>query len=295
MKRIFIDGAAGTTGLQIYDRLTSRTDVELAVLPDELRKDLAARKAALNDCDLVVLCLPDEAAREAVGLIENPAVKVLDASTAHRVDDDWVYGFPELTPFQAERIKAAKRVSNPGCYATGFLALTAPLVAAGLIHPGMHITSFGLSGYTGGGKQMILQYEDPNRSQALDAPRPYGLNFQHKHVPEMQVHSGLMIAPSFTPIVCDFPQGMQVCVPLYGVFPEYALQTLVRHYEGCGNIKVLLHGGDEATANKLAGRDDMEIIVSGAGERTMLTALFDNLGKGAAGQAVQNIEFMLGL
>jgi len=292
---VFIDGAEGTTGLQIHQRLADRSDIELLTIAPEKRKDVNERKQLLNGCDLAVLCLPDEAAVEAVSLVENPAVKVLDASTAHRCKDDWMYGFPELTAFQTDRIRLAKRVANPGCYPTGFLGLVAPLVTAGLIHAGMSLTCFGLSGYSGAGKKGIALYEDPDRNPMLDAPRPYGLDFQHKHVAEMHKHSGLMLAPNFTPIVCDFPQGMQICVPLYGVFAEYALQTLARHYEGSKMVKVRLVGTEQFTANKLAGRDDMELYVTGSGERIMLMALYDNLGKGAAGAAVQNLELMLGL
>ena len=291
---VFIDGAEGTTGLQIHQRLQDRTDMELLSIDPEKRKDVNERKKLLNACDLAVLCLPDEAAVEAVSLVDNPAVKLLDASTAHRCNDAWVYGFAELTSFQTDRIRTAKRVANPGCYPTGFLALVAPLVTAGLIHAGMALTCIGLSGYTGAGKKGIALYEDADRNPMLDAPRPYGLDFQHKHVPEMHKHSGLLLAPNFTPIVCDFPQGMQICVPLYGVFPEYALQTLARHYEG-GPVKVRLVGTEQFTASKLAGSDDMELYVTGTGERTMLMALYDNLGKGAAGAAVQNLNLMLDL
>jgi N-acetyl-gamma-glutamyl-phosphate reductase, uncommon form len=292
---VFIDGAEGTTGLQIHQRLAGREDMTLVRIDPEKRKDTNERKKLLNACDLAVLCLPDEAAVEAVSLIDNPAVKVLDASTAHRCNDAWVYGLPELTAFQADRIRMAQRVANPGCYPTGFLALVAPLVTVGLIHAGMALTCFGLSGYTGAGKKGIALYEDNNRNPMLDAPRPYGLDFQHKHVAEMHRHSELLLAPSFTPIVCDFPQGMQICVPLYGVFPEYVLQTLAQHYEGCAKVKVRLVGTEQFSANKLAGSDDMELYVTGSGERTMLMALYDNLGKGAAGAAVQNLELMLGL
>lgn len=292
---VFIDGSAGTTGLQIAQRLAKRQDIELIQVDEARRRDTAYRRELLNSCDLAVLCLPDEAARDAVALVENPNVKILDASTAHRTDDEWVYGFPELTAFQADRIRLSRRVANPGCHATGFLALVAPLVAAGLLHAGMSLSCFSLTGYTGGGKSMIADYEQSPRDAMFDAPRPYSMDLNHKHLPEMTKHAGLLLQPSFVPIVADFPQGMETCVPLYGVFPEMALACLSGHYAHSRHIHVMINSGEVFSANKLAGSDEMEIYVTGSGERCLLTAVFDNLGKGAAGAAVQNIELMLAL
>lgn len=292
---IFIDGSAGTTGLQIAQRLSERQDITLIKVDEARRKDNAYRKELLNSCDLAVLCLPDEAAREAVALVENPSVKILDASTAHRTDDEWVYGFPELNAFQADRIRLSRRVANPGCHATGFLALVAPLVAGGLLHAGMSLSCFSLTGYTGGGKGMIADYEQSPRAAMLDAPRPYAMDLNHKHLPEMTKHAGLLLQPCFVPIVADFPQGMETCVPLYGVFPEMALACLSAHYDQSRCVHVMLPTAEPFSANKLAGSDELEIYVTGSGERCLLTAVFDNLGKGAAGAAVQNMELMLGL
>ena len=214
MKKIFIDGSAGTTGLRIFERLSSRTDITLLTLPEEERKDPASRARALNTADIAILCLPDVAAREAVSLIENPDTVVLDTSTAHRTAPGWVYGFPELSPAQAEAIRTAKRIAVPGCHASGFIALTAPLRAAGILPGGTLLSCFSLTGYSGGGKKMIAEYEMQPSPAKLHAPRQYALEQSHKHLPEMAAVSGLP-APVFCPVVGDFYSGMQVTVPLF--------------------------------------------------------------------------------
>ena len=300
--KIYIDGKEGTTGLQIYERLGERDDIELLLIDEDKRKDVEERRKLLNAADLVFLCLPDGAAREAVSLVSNENTRIIDCSTAHRTAQGWVYGFPELHG-QREQIKTAKRVANPGCYATGFLSLTRPLVELGALPPEACVTSHALSGYTGAGKKAIAQYSDPDREVELDSPRHYAVTLAHKHIPEMMAVSGLNRKPIFMPMICDFPQGMTVTVPLFagqlnGTASIDALRELYGAYYA-GSDVVELRPADAPScgfigSNNLAGRDVLQIFVNGNEEQLMLTARLDNLGKGASGAAVQNMNLMLG-
>ena len=298
MTKIFIDGSHGTTGLRIASRLAERRDLELIRLTEENRKDPAARADAINSADVVFLCLPDPAAMEAVAMAENPNTKIIDTSTAHRVNPDWVYGMPELKG-QLEAIKNSTRIANPGCHASGFIALVAPLVQEGLIDPNTALSCFSLTGYSGGGKKMIAEYEDANRSPLLKAPRQYALTQQHKHLKEMQKLCGLDTSPIFCPIVADFYSGMEVTVPLFAHQLKGNMVQLKELYRTCYQGG-LIHYTDEAdadgmlSANAWADRDDMSITVQGNEERMILTARFDNLGKGASGAAIQNMNILLG-
>ncbi|MFY9263498.1 MAG: N-acetyl-gamma-glutamyl-phosphate reductase [Actinomycetaceae bacterium] len=297
MKRVFVDGAVGTTGLRIVERLSERPDLELITLEEAVRKDPAARAEALNAADLVFLCLPDVAAREAVAMIDNPDTVVIDTSTAHRTAEGWVYGLPELTGL-SERIKPAKRIANPGCHSTGFIALVQPLVAAGVLDKDAKLASFSLTGYSGGGKQMIADYKE--NPQLREAPRAYALSQQHKHIPEMTYYTGLTTAPVFTPIVANYYAGMEVTVPLHrsqinasvaeigSIYADYYTGPMIRY---AANI-------DDAgfvSADTHAGFDDMDVSVQGNEERMTLVARFDNLGKGASGAAIQNMNLALGI
>ena len=301
--KIYIDGSAGTTGLQIYDRLRERRDIELAILPEERRKDTEARRDALNSCDIAFLCLPDEAAREAVGMVENPAVRVIDASTAHRTAEGWAYGFPELDDGHRTAIEQGKRIANPGCHATGFIAGVYPLVKLGLVPVDAPLTCFSLTGYSGGGKKMIADYESPEKPEGLGSPRLYGLTQAHKHLPEMQTVCGLTRAPVFTPIVDDYYKGMATTVALHlDLLPGRPTAKKIREalddwyqYQRLINVAPLNWGTPMIDANAFAGRDDLMLIVSGNDELVTVTALFDNLGKGASGAAVQNMNLLLGV
>jgi N-acetyl-gamma-glutamyl-phosphate reductase len=306
--KIFIDGAAGTTGLEIRERLASRQELELVVLPDASRKDADARKAALNGADVVILCLPDEAAKEAVSLIENPAVRVIDASSAHRAAPGWNYGFAELEADGYARIAASKRVSNPGCWATGFLAIARPLVRAGLLPADFPVTANGISGYSGGGKAMIAEFEDKNGAGYTETvARLYALGLTHKHLPEMTAHSGLSHPPLFEPSVGRYYRGMLVEVPLQlwalprqpsprdihaalaRAYPDRPLVT-VASLEDAGAVKTL-------DAEVFAGTNGLTLYVfaNEKAQQARVVAAFDNLGKGASGAAVQNLNIMLGL
>lgn len=298
---LFIDGEAGTTGLDVLRRLESRANLELILLGDR-RREVEARREALNSADAVILCLPDDAAREAVAMVENPAVRVIDASTAFRVDPDWTYGFPELAPGQRERIAGATRVSNPGCYPTGFLGLVAPLVRAGIIPADQPVTVNAVSGYSGGGKAMIAEFEAGG-----DPFRAYGLSLKHKHVPEMTAHAGLSRPVLFAPAVGRYRQGMIVEVPLHlSALPsqpsiEVIHGALVEAYDGARFVEVADLETTEAMTGLepegLNGTNSMRLHVFGDrhGEQARLVALLDNLGKGASGAAVQNLNLMLGL
>ncbi|WP_157217031.1 N-acetyl-gamma-glutamyl-phosphate reductase [Flavisphingomonas formosensis] len=301
---VFIDGGAGTTGIEIRDRLAGHTDVAVIVLDEARRKDPAARAEALNDADVVILCLPDDAAREAVSLIRNDRTKVIDASTAHRVDPTWAYGFAELEPDSREKLTEAMRVSNPGCYPTGFLALVRPLVRAGLLPADWPLSVNATSGYSGGGKALIAAFEDPNAPDATDtAFRIYGLNLAHKHVPEMTTHAGLSVAPIFLPAVAHTLRGMIVEVPLHlhalPTRPDIAAirALLAETYQGSTLVQVDQDEHAILRIEDVAGTDLLRLYVFG-NEKTgqgRLVALLDNLGKGASGAAVQNLNLMAGL
>ena len=299
MINVFIDGSAGTTGLRIADRLALRQDLNVITLPDELRKDPAARQDAINGADVVFLCLPDDAAREAVSLANSDRVKIIDTSTAHRTNPDWVYGFAELSG-QREKIEKAARIANPGCHASGFIALVAPLIQAKLLKSDAKLSAFSLTGYSGGGKKMIAEYEAAERSPLLKGPRQYALTQQHKHLKEIVKLCGLETAPVFCPIVGDFHSGMEVSVPLFvGDISGTAedIRQLYRNYYTDGLVRYTDSADPDGmlSAAAFAGRDDMEVSVFGNEDRILLTARFDNLGKGASGAAIQNMNILLGL
>ncbi len=298
MTKVFIDGSAGTTGLRIFDRLKDRTDIKLITLSENLRKDVSARKEALNSCDIAFLCLPDQAAREAVSLIENPDTAVIDTSTAHRVSDGWTYGFAELLE-SYDIIRNSKRIANPGCHASGFNALVAPLTKAGVIKKDANLSCFSLTGYSGGGKQMIAQYEDKDRDVLLDAPRMYGLSQSHKHIPEMVKICDLKNAPAFCPVVSDFYSGMQVTIPVFKSDLNGTIDDIKDVYKSVytGKIVHFDENADESgfmSSNALSLKDDMQITVCGNDNRILLISRFDNLGKGASGSAIQNMNILLG-
>ncbi len=302
--RVFIDGAAGTTGLEIRERLAGRPDIALVTLPEDRRKDAAARADALNGADAVILCLPDDAAREAVSLIDNPQVRVIDASTAHRTDPAWAYGFAELEPGSRRRLSGATRVSNPGCYPTGFLALVRPLVRAGLLPADALLSVNATSGYSGGGKAMIAAFEDPDAAGATDtAFRLYALGLGHRHVPEMQAHAGLDHPPIFLPAVACTYRGMLVEVPLHlHALPgapglDDLRAVLADAYKGSRIVRVMDTAPAALTLEQCAGSDRVELYVFGdpAAGQARLVAALDNLGKGAAGAAVQNLNLVMGL
>lgn len=298
MVKVFIDGSAGTTGLRIFDRLAVRSDIEIIKLPEELRKDLSARKDAINSSDITFLCLPDASAIEAVSLIENKNVAVIDTSTAHRVKDGWAYGFPELFG-KREKIRSSKRIANPGCHASGFIALVEPLVRAGLLKKGVNLSCFSLTGYTGGGKKMIAEYEG-DKPLLYDAPRQYALSQTHKHLPEMKIISGLKNSPAFCPVVSDFPCGMEVTVPVFKSDLSGNIDNVKEILKNAYNGKIVHYDEDASeggflSANAFSGRDDMSISVYGNDERILLVSRFDNLGKGASGAAIQNMNVLLGV
>ena len=300
MKKVFIDGSAGTTGLRIFERLSARADLDLITLTGDARKDPEARKQALNACDIAFLCLPDAAAMESVSLIENENVTVLDTSTAHRTNADWTYGFPEIVG--AEKVKAAKRIAVPGCHASGFISLVAPLVQNGVLAPSARLTCHSITGYSGGGKKMIAEYEAGDRDKLLDAPRQYGLTQQHKHLKEMKAICGLENAPIFCPIVSDFYSGMVVTVPLFkedlvpGKTVDDIKAVLAKQYTGpMVTYKETMDEGGLMSGAGLSGKDTMEVTVCGNEDRILLIARYDNLGKGASGAAVQCLNLVLGV
>lgn len=298
--KVYIDGKEGTTGLQIYQRLGGREDIELLSISEEKRKDTQERRKFLNEADLVFLCLPDEAAREAVTLVASPNTKIIDASTAHRTDPAWTYGFPELG--YREEIRNSRRVANPGCHATGFLSIATPLVSFKLIRRDLSIPCFSLSGYSGAGKRAIEEYNTPDRTRLLESPRLYALDLNHKHIPEMMAVSGLETKPLFAPVIDDYYCGMATTILLQNVHlhskpeAEEIRDMLAAFYQNEGLITVMPFAGSGKflAANKLAGEDSVEISVYGDIEQTIITAQFDNLGKGASGAAVQNMNLMLG-
>lgn len=304
--RVFVDGDQGTTGLKILERLSGRPDIRLVTLPEALRKDAAARAAAINDCDLAVLCLPDQAARQAVASIRNPRVRVIDASSAHRTHADWVYGFPEMSPHQAALIAQARQVSNPGCYPTGAIALLRPLLEAGCLRADAPLSVHAVSGYSGRGREGMQAHEGPGAATA-PAFQTYGLDLQHKHVPEIRLHSGLQGRPFFVPAYGSFRQGIALSIPLHASMLQRpmtarALRDLLsQRYRDHRHVRVL--DADQTAAmtrldpQALNGSNDLELAVFGsdAHDQILLSAVFDNLGKGASGAAVQNLELMLGL
>ncbi len=299
MKNIFIDGSAGTTGLRIYERLGERDDISLIRLPENLRKDEKARADAINSADIVFLCLPDAAAIQAVGFLKNQDTAIIDTSTAHRVNSDWTYGFAEVGN-RYEKIANSKFIANPGCHASGFIALVAPLIENGILSRDTALSCFSITGYSGGGKQMIADYETDEKSPLICAPRQYGLTQQHKHLKEMQIISGIDIAPAFCPIVADFYSGMEVTVTLFVKDIKGSIQNIKEIYKNY-YTNGLVHFCDNAdeggflSAAALSGRDDMEISVFGNDGRIILTARYDNLGKGASGAAVQNMNILMGV
>lgn len=297
MKKIFIDGSSGTTGLRIHQRLSERKDIEILSIPYEQRHDPEVRGRLMNQADVVFLCLPDAAAEEAARLVVSDRTTVIDTSTAHRTDPDWVYGLPELTG--TDKIRNARRIANPGCHATGFITLIRPLTDAGVLSPDTMLNCFSLTGYTGGGKKMIAQYEEEERDPLLDAPRMYGLTQHHKHLKEMKVICGLNTEPAFCPVVADYPQGMQTVVTLSAreisaspdeirdIYRRTYTGPVIRYSEACER-------NGFTSASEMAGSDALLISVFGNEERIVLSSLFDNLGKGACGAAIQNMNLVIG-
>ena len=301
MKKVFIDGSAGTTGLRIFDRLRGRTDIQLLTLPESERKLESSRKRLLNEADVVFLCLPDDAAREATSWVENPDTVVLDTSTAHRTAPGWCYGFPELSPVQEARLRQAKRIAVPGCHASGFIALVYPLISAGLLAPDVLLSCYSLTGYSGGGKKMIAEYRAPERSPLLNAPRQYALGQTHKHLKEMKAVTGLASEPVFCPVVADFYSGMQVTVPLFAGWlkPGAGMEDVKNAYKALYTGPVVSYtdaadGGGFLSAAAQSGLDSMKITVAGNAQRMLLLAVYDNLGKGASGAAVECMNLVTG-
>lgn len=301
MKKVFIDGKAGTTGLRIYERLGGRKDIEIITLSEEMRKDYNARKQAINSADVVFLCLPDAASKEAVGMLENDSTVLIDTSTAHRTNPEWAYGFPELSDDFENKIKSSNKIAVPGCHASGFIALVYPLIESGIISPGAELTCHSITGYSGGGKKMIEQYNADDRDNLLDAPRQYGLTQMHKHLKEMKAVSGLEKEPVFCPIVSDFYSGMVVTVPLFKSMlqNDASVEDIRKIYAGKYNSEIVGYKefADEdgfISAAGLSGKDSMQITVAGNDERILLIARYDNLGKGASGAALECLNIVLG-
>ncbi|MBR3843967.1 MAG: N-acetyl-gamma-glutamyl-phosphate reductase [Clostridia bacterium] len=298
MKKIFIDGKAGTTGLRIYDRLAGREDITLLTLPEELRKDPTSKKKIIKECDILFMCLPDAAAMETLALVEDPDTVVIDTSTAHRTNPNFTYGFPELNEDIAKALPHAKRIAVPGCHASGFIALVAPLIQNGFLSPNTALTCHSVTGFSGGGKGMIADYENPD--ELLCAPRQYGLTQSHKHLPEMQAMTGLTTAPIFCPIVGNFYSGMEVTVPLFARdLLKGTAEDIKALYQATYNTplvyyKETAHESGFLSAAKLSGTDQMEITVEGNEDRILLIARYDNLGKGASGAAVECLNYVLG-
>ena len=296
---IFIDGSSGTAGLRIYDRLAQREDIDLLTLPPELHHDIKAQRELINRADIAFLCLPDAAAITAADLVENPDTVVLDTSTAHRTAPGWTYGFPELSPEREAAIRTAKRIAVPGCHASGFIVLVYPLVEAGILPPDALLTCYSLTGYSGGGKKMIAEYESEDKSPLLFAPRQYGLTQQHKHLKEMKGITGIENAPIFCPVVDDFYSGMQVTVPLFAEQISCSSSEIADIYKAKyqGPVVTFCDKSDNGgflCAGALSGTDGMKISVYGNDERILLTAVYDNLGKGASGAALENLNLVMG-
>ena len=299
MTRVFIDGSAGTTGLRIHERLNGRNDITLIQLDEEHRKDPAARRTALNEADIVFLCLPDAAAKDAVSMMENPNTVLIDTSTAHRTDSRFTYGFAELSG-QREKIASSKRIANPGCHASGFISLIAPLTENGVLKKDTALSCFSLTGYSGGGKKMIAEFETPENAGTVLAPQMYGLSQTHKHLPEMAKICGLDTDPIFCPIVSSYYAGMEVTVPLFRKDISFSVAELKDLYRSYYTGKIIrfcdsMEQGGMISAGTLAGCDDMQIGVFGNEERILLVSRFDNLGKGASGAAIQNMNIVLGV
>ncbi len=300
MTKIFIDGSAGTTGLRIFERLSGRDDISLITLIEDKRKDTDARREALNSADVAFLCLPDAAAVEAVALVENDNTVIIDASTAHRINPDWAYGFPELGTDFEQNIKASKRIANPGCHASGFISLIYPLVRAGIIDKSALLSCFSVTGYSGGGKGMIAEYESSEIDPLLTAPRQYGITQMHKHLPEMSAVCGLENAPIFSPIVSSFYSGMEVTVPLFASQLNGSVEDIKNVYKAQYNGPIVKYVEDFAeggfvSAGRLSGLDSMEISVTGNDDRILLISRYDNLGKGASGAAVECMNIVMGV
>lgn len=303
MYKVFIDGKEGTTGLRIFDRLKIHKEVNVITLPEEKRKDTEARKQCLNSADICFLCLPDDAAREAVSLIENPSVKVIDASTSHRTNPQWVYGLPELSKERREQIAKSNRVANPGCHATGFISIVSPLIKSGIVGNDYPFVAHSITGYSGAGKKTIAVYQSDERDKALESPRQYALGLTHKHLPEMVNECGLKHKPIFNPIICDFYNGMCVTVPVYKSLmnKKYGVKAIrdffAEYYDRQNFVKVPEVEEVPAflAANELADTNILKIYISGNDEQILIASVFDNLGKGASGAAVQNMNIMLGL
>ena len=303
MKKVFIDGKDGTTGLKIFKRFENRNDIELLLIDSDKRKDAKERARLINESDITFLCLPDAASIEAVSLVENSNTKIIDTSTAHRTLDNWAYGFAELSREHREKIESSNRIAVPGCYASGFNSIVYPLVHSGFINKDYDIVCYALSGYTGAGKKGIAQYEDSSRDAELDSPRLYALTQEHKHLKEMKAVSGLSKKPIFSPIICDYPQGMVVSVPLYTdrMSKKYTIQDIyemfAEHYGNSDIVKVRRPGYTQGMigSNQFANRDDMEIEINGNEDRILITSRFDNLGKGASGAAIQCMNIAMGI
>lgn len=304
--KIFIDGSEGTTGLRIHERFAGRDDVEILPIASELRKDVGERKRLINESDITFLCLPDAAARESVSLIENENVRIIDTSTAHRTEEGWAYGFPELSGEFRERIAKGKRIAVPGCYATGFISLVYPLIQSGILPRDYPVATFAMSGYSGAGKKAIAVYESKDRAPEFDAPREYALSQQHKHLKEMTKITGLQRTPLFSPMVCDYYSGMIVTLPLYTDLLngkpslQEVQEKLAAFYEGEPFIQVMPLGKEEETNGFLAGNarsgwDGLEIFVTGNEDRILISSRFDNLGKGASGAAIQCMNIVMGV
>lgn len=303
MKKIFVDGSQGATGLKIYKRFENRNDIELLHIDEEKRKDPKERAKMINASDITFLCLPDTASIEAVSLVENDDVVIIDTSTAHRTNPNWAYGFPELDKSFRNKIKSSKRIAVPGCYASGFNSIVYPLISEGIIKYDYPVTCYAMSGYTGAGKSGIAQYESNDRDIELDSPRQYALNQEHKHLKEMQAISGLKDKPFFAPHICPYPQGMIVSIPLFTDLmtkkytPQELCEIFKKHYEDEQFVKVRDFGYTSGmlAANNFANRDDMEIEINGNNDRILITSRFDNLGKGASGAAIQCLNIVLGI
>ena len=301
MTKVFIDGSAGTTGLRIYERLGAREDITLITLPEEKRKDVDARREALNNCDVAFLCLPDDAARESVSLVTNPDTVIIDTSTAHRTLEGWAYGFPELSSAHADRLTKSKRIAVPGCHASGFIALVYPLIEAGIINKDEKLTCHSITGYSGGGKKMIAEYEADELDPLFTAPRQYALGQTHKHLKEMQAITGLEHAPIFCPIVSDFYSGMEVTVPLFKeqLKDGFTVEDIKAAYKNkfTGPLVTYVEDASEngfMSAAGLSGKDSGQVTVVGNEDRILLIARYDNLGKGASGAAVECLNIATG-